>query len=416
MVLSDNLMGLTQTFTSPDIVKKFSRLLGEPEEKTRAGLKSAIPTLLMGIADKGTTPEGAERIADLARNHPTDPNSPANELSETNLTEGNSVLNGIFGSGLTPMISRLGNFTGLNTSSVAKMLGLATPLVMGVIGNKVKKDNLNAAGLMGFFNQQKKSLAGLIPTSLGGGTAATTSYRGLGVNHYKKVGSKRYWFFAVLAVFAVLIGLWFKSESTKEQIPKAALTPTSPNAATMPQVTNIPAGTTSNTTAANPNTETDTVKTTASAPARGQEPTSIATTGTTGPAALSELSAFLKAGDAAAVPKRFSFKNLVFASSSAALMTGAESELDLIANAMKENPNATATIEGYTDNSGNAGANQLLSENRAKEVKKQLVSRGVAENRITAIGKGSEGPIAPNETAEGRALNRRIEFVVTKIK
>ncbi|WPU64836.1 OmpA family protein [Peredibacter starrii] len=427
MVLSDNLMGLSQTFTSPDVVRRFSMLLGESEEKTRAGLKTAIPTLLMGIADKGATPEGAQKIANLAANHPLDPNSSANDLTETNLPEGNTVLNGIFGSGLTPMISRLGNFTGLNTSSVAKMLGLATPLVMGVIGNKVKKDNLNADGLMGFFGQQKYALAGLLPSSLGGGAAATSA-RGLGVRPYKTVGTKRYWFFAALAVLAVLIGLWFKSNNTIDQIPKAAITPTSPNVSSMPETTNVPAGTTSNTTAADLNS--DTVNTSAAAPertaapapataqptAKGQEATSIAASGTTGAAALSELSAFLKAGDAAAVPKRFSFKNLVFASSAAKLMPGAEAELDLIANAMKENGTATATIEGYTDNSGNAAANQILSENRAKEVKKQLVSRGIAENRITAVGKGSEGPIAPNETIEGRALNRRIEFVVTKIK
>lgn len=414
MVLSDNLMSLSQTFISPDIVKKFSSLLGEPEEKTRAGLKTAIPTLLMGIADKGATPEGAQKIANLAANHPLDPNAPANDLSETNLTEGNSVLNGIFGSSLTPMISRLGNFTGLNTSSVAKMLGLAAPLVMGVIGNKVQKDNLNADGLMGFFRQQKNSLAGLLPSSLGGGAAAT-SLKGLGAKQYKTEGTKRYWFFAALAVLAVLIGLWFKSKGTIEEIPKAAITPTSPNVSSMPgATTNIPAGTTSNTTASDINS--DSVSSSAAAPARTQAPTDIATTGTTGATALSELSAFLKAGDAAAVPKRFSFKNLVFASSAATLMPGAESELDLIAKAMKENTTASATIEGYTDNSGNAAANQLLSENRAKEVKKQLVSRGIEESRLTAVGKGTEGAIAPNETAEGRALNRRIEFVITKIK
>ena len=414
MVLSDNLMSLSQTFVSPDIVKKFSSLLGESEDKTRAGLKTAIPTLLMGIADKGTTPEGAQKIANLAANHPLDPNSSVNDLSETNLTEGNTVLNGIFGSGLTPMISRLGNFTGLNTSSVAKMLGLAAPLVMGVIGNKVQKDNLNADGLMGFFRQQRNSLASLLPSSLGGGAAAV-SLKGLGAKQYKREGTKRYWFFAALAVLAVLVGLWFKSKSTVDEIPKAALMPTSPNVSSMPEPTsNIPAGTTENTTATNMSS--DTVNSSAAAPARTQTPTEIATTGTTGATALSELSEFLKAGDAAAVPKRFSFKNLVFASSAAKLMTGAEAELDLIAKAMKENPSATATIEGYTDNSGNAAANQILSENRAKEVKKQLVSRGIEESRLSAVGKGTEGPIAPNETAEGRALNRRIEFVITKIK
>lgn len=413
MVLSDNLFNLSQTFTSPDVVKKFSRLLGEPEDKTKAGLKSAIPTLLMGIADKGLTPEGAETIVNLAKNHPTDPNSPANDVSETNLSEGNSVLNGIFGSGLTPMISRLGTFTGLNTSSVSKMLGLATPLIMGAIGTKVKKDNLSAAGLMGFFKQQRTVLSGLIPSSLGGRTSesfgrdilARRGFSGLGTHIYH--GKKRRpWLIAAVIVLAVLVGLWIHTNNQIEKIPDTAITAAPSNASSMPATKFDEPFTTQ--TPGNVVSQTSTGAT--------QRPTSVATTDTTGATALSELSAFLKTGDAAAVPKRFSFKNLNFASSSTTLMAGAEKELDLIAAALKETPTATATIEGHTDNTGNAAVNQALSEGRAKVVKEQLVSRGIAADRIEAVGKGSNAAIAPNDTTDGKAKNRRIEFIITKIK
>ncbi|OOR99020.1 hypothetical protein B0187_07110 [Haemophilus paracuniculus] len=67
-------------------------------------------------------------------------------------------------------------------------------------------------------------------------------------------------------------------------------------------------------------------------------------------------------------------------------------------------------IAGYTDNTGNAAANQQLSEKRAIAVRNYLVSKGVEESALTAKGYGQENPVADNNTAEGRAKNRRIEF------
>lgn len=67
-------------------------------------------------------------------------------------------------------------------------------------------------------------------------------------------------------------------------------------------------------------------------------------------------------------------------------------------------------IAGYTDNVGNAQANQKLSEKRANAVRNYLVKQGVPEESLTAVGYGQENPIADNSTKEGRDKNRRIEF------
>lgn len=67
-------------------------------------------------------------------------------------------------------------------------------------------------------------------------------------------------------------------------------------------------------------------------------------------------------------------------------------------------------IAGYTDNVGDAAANQKLSERRANAVREYLVKQGVPAEALTAVGYGSENPIADNSTAEGRNKNRRIEF------
>ena len=68
------------------------------------------------------------------------------------------------------------------------------------------------------------------------------------------------------------------------------------------------------------------------------------------------------------------------------------------------------TITGHTDSSGDAAANQKLSEERAEAFKTYLVDKGVDASRVTVVGKGSSDPAFPNDTAANRAKNRRIEF------
>lgn len=82
------------------------------------------------------------------------------------------------------------------------------------------------------------------------------------------------------------------------------------------------------------------------------------------------------------------------------------------AKTLLKNPDMKVAIEGYTDNVGSESYNQKLSEKRADIVKKYLVSKGVAESRLTTSGNGESNPVADNGTADGRAMNRRIEFKV----
>lgn len=72
------------------------------------------------------------------------------------------------------------------------------------------------------------------------------------------------------------------------------------------------------------------------------------------------------------------------------------------------------TIEGHTDTTGEPSGNQPLSEERALAVKKYLESRGVDASRLEARGFGSSQPVDTNDTEEGRAKNRRVEFKVTR--
>ncbi len=86
-------------------------------------------------------------------------------------------------------------------------------------------------------------------------------------------------------------------------------------------------------------------------------------------------------------------------------------EMNRILQLLTENPTLKFSVEGHTDNTGNAASNQTLSEARSKAVADKLVSMGVAADRLKSAGKGQSSPIADNGTDDGKAKNRRVEFV-----
>ena len=100
-----------------------------------------------------------------------------------------------------------------------------------------------------------------------------------------------------------------------------------------------------------------------------------------------------------------------FATGSAALTPESTPVLDRIAVATKSCPNARVTVEGHTDATGEAEKNTTLSAQRADAVVAHLRSAGIESWRIAGAGFGSSKPVASNDTVEGRAQNRRIEFV-----
>jgi len=79
---------------------------------------------------------------------------------------------------------------------------------------------------------------------------------------------------------------------------------------------------------------------------------------------------------------------------------------------MQENPDYHLKISGHTDNQGDDDANLLLSHKRGQATKKYLMDQGIAILRLDAVGYGEMQPIESNDTAEGRAKNRRVEFEI----
>lgn len=355
-VASDSLFSVSQSFFSPDILQKISTEINQPVEKTKAGLKSVIPTLLMGIVNKGSTPEGAETLVSMASRHTTPMNVSAD--SDT-LKEGNEFLTGIFGNNLSSTVSSLGATTGMNTGSISKMMGMAAPLVMGAIGSKIKNEKMSTSGLMSFLGQQKSSLMALIPSGLGGLTGMQN-----------RTTETSVWPKIVLLGLIVAAVIWLLNMFAFNR--PAPLVMEQPTSSLPPEVS----------------------------PDSAQS--------------IGALQDFMNSSAVAGTLRRFRFENLKFQTGTTALMNGTENELNQIAFTMKTFPDATARVEGFTDNTGSAAVNQTISNKRALAVKGELVSRGVEADRILAVGMGQRNPISSNDTAQGRAENRRIEFVIKK--
>ena len=136
-------------------------------------------------------------------------------------------------------------------------------------------------------------------------------------------------------------------------------------------------------------------------------------------AALSERAAHLEAllNDIQAVKTERGYVvtigDVLFATNQATLNPNGMSTLRKLADVMRENPDRTVLVEGFTDSTGSASYNQDLSQRRANAVATALTQMGVSRDRISMKAYGQAFPVASNDNASGRQQNRRVEIVLS---
>ena len=108
---------------------------------------------------------------------------------------------------------------------------------------------------------------------------------------------------------------------------------------------------------------------------------------------------------------KFVTNNILFETAKATLKPESMEEIQKVAEYMKKNPSVRFEVQGHTDNQGSDAVNDPLSQQRAEAVVKALEGLGVDGFNLRAVGKGSHEPVADNKTDEGRAKNRRVEFI-----
>ncbi len=120
--------------------------------------------------------------------------------------------------------------------------------------------------------------------------------------------------------------------------------------------------------------------------------------------------------DSIRVGESLILNNISFETDSYKLLPTSQPELEQIFRFLTNQPDVSIELVGHTDNVGTHEHNIKLSGNRAKEVFKYLVGKGIAARRITCVGMGETMPIASNDTEEGRALNRRTELKIKALE
>ncbi|MBK8557662.1 MAG: OmpA family protein [Lewinellaceae bacterium] len=113
-----------------------------------------------------------------------------------------------------------------------------------------------------------------------------------------------------------------------------------------------------------------------------------------------------------AADKTLPLAHVMYETGSAKLATDSRYELDNLVTAMNTYPKMVVQVAGHTDNTGDAAANQALSQQRAAAVVQYLTERGISSSRLRAIGYGDTKPLAANDTEENRMKNRRTEFTI----
>ena len=215
--MSSNLLDSLSGLITPEVVSAASRQLGDSEGAISKGLGASFSSILLGLLSKAGSPEALRPAFDLISNPANDPSvldDPRQLLvassSSPIATLGGNFLGSIFGSRLSSITNAVGNTSGLRGSSAASMINLAAPLVMGVLGSRVRKGRLDPTGLSDLLFSQRDSIMAAAPagvsTALGIGEIPRVSTPH--VVETPRAGSRNRWLWPALAALALIAVLW----------------------------------------------------------------------------------------------------------------------------------------------------------------------------------------------------------------
>ena len=405
------LIDTLRSFLTPELLSKASAALGESQGNVSRGLGAAFPAILAALLAKSSDAGIMRQIFDLLMDRGVDLSAARNPGEIVGTSAGTSVgtgglarsplinlgsrfLSTIFGPQTGAAASAVASSAGLQPSSGSTLLGMAAPLVMSVLGDRVRRDGLNATGLASLLSSERSSILKEAPAGvtslLGLGSAPLAglqdTYRGSVRDSGRSWAS---WLGpAVLAGLLAVAGLWLlRDRRSAEQLAQAPAGQTASRS-----LTDLPdLGTFTRTLPSHYQL---------SAPGSGIEKQVVLFIEDTG-----------KPIDQATW---FNFDRLLFETGSAKLKPESTEQLRNVAEILKSYPVVKVKIGGYTDNTGDADANLKLSQDRATNVMNELIILGVPAERLSAEGYGQQFPIADNSTDAGRQQNRRIALHVTQ--
>jgi OmpA-OmpF porin, OOP family len=391
--MADSLLTRLTSSISPSTIAQVAAQLGVPEPIVSRGLALSSATVFGAMVNKSDDRGAMQQILDTASRVSSD--SLATGVSTGQLADPASsmmstargFLSSLFGGMPTWAADLIGGQTGMGPTAAASMLALGAHAVMNFIGGRVR-DGMTASSFASLLNSEAPSVFKQLPASFNSAfrahfTNIPATATTLGEWPERKERSYMPW---VATAAIVAAGFWLGLR----------MLGTNPRPTTEIQVV----GTSG--TIGLPDLGRFMPRTLANGrsimiPERGVE---------------NRLLGFITSSQAPDKVTWFDFDRLLFDSGSATLQPQSNDQLRAVAAILKAYPNAYVKIGGYTDNVGSPADNRKLSEERAVNVRAQLISLGVEPYRLEAEGYGETHPVADNSTDSGRAANRRISMLV----
>jgi len=415
--MSFNLAVAIQALISNNLVNKASSFSGESEIKTNSTVNTMVPIIIGGLANKTATIEGANTVANLAKDQYNsgvldklhsffEPNN------ESTVNNGSMLVKSIFGENVNGLTSILSNHFGLKTSSISSLLAMVTPMVLAFVGKDVSANHLNATGLANMLSGQKNNITNALPTNLnlGGilGSAAAVPVAKpiiaatLTQEDVKEGEGKSMKLLLPLLLLLVLTAgaVWYFMGYRSGD--KTTIVSTDTSAIAIAPISHV--DTSGNYIYDLGKMVTIDLPNNAGKITVGENSTE------------NKLYLFLNDANAKIDTVKgnwFEFTNVHFKTGGSEIDSASSIQLTNIVAISKAFPKAQFKLGGYTDNTGDSSFNIALSQKRAELVEITLKKLGAAAATITgAKGFGPIFPIGDNATADGKAMNRRVALNV----
>jgi OmpA-OmpF porin, OOP family len=384
-----NLVELVKGYLTPDILQKAGSFVGESEPATQKAMAGIVPTLIAALANQASTTSGAEKLSQMLDTGKYDGSALNNlsslfsggEATQKAIIQGKDILSLLLGNKTDGLVDQIARFAGIRTGSASSLMALAVPLIMNVLGRQRSTIGQSPSALAALLGEQKSFLSGLLPAGIGsllGWTGYETARPRETTAYVEPKRATPRWLVPLLVLGGiVLVALaWLLNRPAPVPEPTVAARPAV-------KMTDL------------------------------QLPGGMKVSVPEGSFHYS-LHQWLAGTTDTTVPKRFIFDNLNFETGSTQLTPESVPTVESLVVILKAYPAVAVRLEGHTDSTGDAAANKKLSLDRAIVVKEIMIKGGIPDERIGTDGYGQEKPIAPNETEEGRAKNRRTELVVEK--
>ncbi len=405
--MTTSLIDSVKNLATPELSSRIASSLGEPVEGVTSGLTGGLSSMLLGILGKSGDPAAMRSVFNTVTDPANDGRVLDNPSAIVGAPEGalsslgGQLLSNVFGGRASAVNDILARSSGLRLGSISSLMRLAAPLLLAVLGKRVREGGLNAGSLARQFDDEREGIERAAPVGVADALglhepAASEEAREVPPRERPRVyapeeqSSGIRWLWPALIALAA-IALFLGTRAKRRPVPVADTTTAPPARTSGGEVAPLSSGIQQ---------------------IRLPNGMVISAPGTS---AETKLVAFLNDSTRPVDDSSWIVLDRIhFASNSSQMDPDAEAQAKNIGEILKAYPNANVKLGGFTDSTGSDAANLRLSNSRADAAQTEIEHDSIDASRVPAEGFGSKTPVADNSTDDGKAQNRRVSLLVIK--